>query len=183
MDNDKNIEKKSETMRYSPRRKLLELKDILYEDTDENNGITMKEILNKLQAVCGTKPDKKTVYTDLDVLEEYGLDILRPRGRETEYRLIKGENELNYVEIKILIDTVQSSRFLTKKQSDTIISKLEQLCSVHERKTLNHKVIVANRSKSDNRHILYTMDRIHEAIEENKQIRFQYYGYNMRKEK
>ena len=192
MDREKDLEKKKPKseeggMRYSPRWKLLELKEILYENADENHGITMKDIQAKLMAACGTKPDVKTVYTDLNVLEDYGrekgLEILRPHGRETEYRLIRGENELSYIEIKMLIDTVQSSRFLTKKQSDTIISKLEQLCSVHERKTLNHKVIVANRSKSDNQHILYTMDSIHEAIEENKQIRFQYYGYNMRKEK
>jgi len=183
MDNDKSIEKKSESMRYSPRRKLLELKDILYEDTDENNGITMKEILNKLQAVCGTKPDKKTVYTDLDVLEDYGMDIVRPHGRATEYRLIRGENELSCVEIKMLIDTVQASHFLTKKQADGIISKLRRLCSKHERKTLNHEVIIANHAKSDNRHILYTMDQIHVAIETNKQIRFQYYTYDMYKRK
>lgn len=183
MDNDKNIEKKSETMRYSPRRKLLELKDILYENTDENNGITMKDILNKLQAVCGTMPDKKTVYTDLDVLEDYGMDIVRPHGRATEYRLIRGENELSCVEIKMLIDTVQASHFLTKKQADGIISKLRRLCSKHERKTLNHEVIIANHAKSDNRHILYTMDQIHVAIETNKQIRFQYYTYDMYKRK
>jgi len=183
MDNDKSIEKKSESMRYSPRRKLLELKDILYEDTDENNGITMKEILNKLQAVCGTKPDKKTVYTDLDVLEDYGMDIVRPHGRATEYRLIRGENELSCVEIKMLIDTVQASHFLTKKQADGIISKLRRLCSKHERKTLNHEVIIANHAKSDNRHILYTIDQIHLAIETNKQIRFQYYTYDMYKRK
>ena len=184
MDNEKKEQKKkSESMRYSPRRKLLELKDILYENTDENNGITMKDILNKLQAVCGTMPDKKTVYTDLDVLEDYGMDIVRPHGRATEYRLIRGENELSCVEIKMLIDTVQASHFLTKKQADGIISKLRRLCSKHERKTLNHEVIIANHAKSDNRHILYTMDQIHVAIETNKQIRFQYYTYDMYKRK
>lgn len=183
MDNDKSIEKKSETMRYSPRRKLLELKDILYENADEINGITMKDILNKLQTACGTMPDKKTVYTDLAVLEEYGMKVLRPRGRETEYRLIRGENELSYLEIKMLIDVVQSSRFLTKKQANTIIGKLKLLCSKHERETLNHEVIIANRAKADNFHILYSMDKIHTAIETDKQIRFQYYGYNMYKQR
>lgn len=183
MDNDKSIETKRESMRYSPRRKLLELKDILYENADENNGITMKDILDKLQTACGAMPDKKTVYTDLGVLEEYGMKVLRPHGRETEYRLIRGENELSYLEIKMLIDVVQSSRFLTKKQADTIIGKLKLLCSKHERETLNHKVIIANRAKANNFHILYSMDKIHTAIETDKQIRFQYYGYNMYKQK
>ena len=188
MDNEKDLKKKKPKsedgrMGYTPRKKLLVLKDILYENTDEKHGITMKEILTKLREVCHVTPNVKTVYTDIDVLEDYGIEVLRPHGQETEYRLIKRKNELNYVELKMLIDTIQASHFLTKKQANTIISKLELLCSVHERKTLNHEVIVANRAKSENVHVLYTMDKIHTAIETKKQIRFQYYEYNMYKKK
>ena len=183
----KKAEKRGERGGYCPRSKLLELRDILYENADEDHGITLKEIQSKLYAAYGAKPNRKTMYADMDVLEEYGrdkgLEILRPVGRETEYRLIRGDDELNYVEIKMLIDTVQASHFLTKKQADTIVSKLERLCSVHQRKSLNHEIIVANRAKSENYHVLYTMDRIHTAIEENKQIHFRYYGFDMYKKK
>lgn len=188
MDNEKEIEKKGNMVtenskEYAPRQKILVLRDIFYENADETHGITMKEIQSKLQVACGVKANKKTVYTDIDVLQDYGMRIHRPKGRAVEYRLEKKEDELNYVEVKMLIDTVQSSRFLTKKQADKIISKLERLCSKHERKTLNHKVIIANRAKSDNYHILQNMDEIHRAIESNKQIRFQYYGFDMYKQK
>lgn len=188
MDNEKEIEKKGNketenSKEYAPRQKILVLRDIFYENADEKHGITMKEIQSKLQTACGVKANKKTVYTDIDVLQDYGMIIHRPQGRSVEYRLEKKEDELNYVEVKMLIDTVQSSRFLTKKQAEKIISKLECLCSKHERKTLNHKVIIANRAKSDNYHILQNMDEIHRAIESNKQIRFQYYGFDMYKKK
>ena len=188
MDNEKEIEKKGNketenSKEYAPRQKILVLRDIFYENADEKHGMTMKEIQSKLQVACGVKANKKTVYTDIDVLQDYGMIIHRPQGRSIEYRLEKKEDELNYVEVKMLIDTVQSSRFLTKKQADKIISKLERLCSKHERKTLNHKVIIANRAKSDNYHILQNMDEIHRAIESNKQIRFQYYGFDMYKQK
>ncbi len=147
MDNEKEIEKKrnketEDSKEYAPRQKILVLRDIFYENADEKHGITMKEIQSKLQTACGVKANKKTVYTDIDVLQDYGMIIHRPQGRSVEYRLEKKEDELNYVEVKMLIDTVQSSRFLTKRQADKIISKLERLCSKHERKTLNHKVII-----------------------------------------
>lgn len=163
--------------------KLLALKRIFENETDTDHGLQMKELQEKIEKECHCKPDRKTICQDIDALEEYGIEIQRPSGRRFDYRLLKGKDDLNVMEIKLLIDTVQSSRFLSKNQSETLIRKLTLLCSIYERKKLNRKVIVPNRVKSMNKQVLYTMDSIHEAIEANKQIRFKYYTYSTDKTK
>ena len=165
------------------KQKLFFLRDLFLEHTDANHGITMQEIQDKIEHQYGIRPDHKTIISDINVLESYGVEIQRASGRRKDYRLLKGEDELNIMEVKILIDLIQSSRFLSPSISKTLIHKLEKLCSIHERKTLKRKVIVPNRERSENTNILYAMDSIHQAIEANKQIKFKYYGYDMDKKK
>lgn len=117
------------------------------------------------------------------MLDSYGVEIQRAAGGRKDYRLLKGKDDLNVMEVKILIDLIQSSRFLSPAISERLIRKLEKLCSIHERKTLKRKVIVPNRERSENASILYAMDNIHEAIEADKQIRFKYYSYVLDKKK
>lgn len=165
------------------KQKLFFLREMLAEDTDADHGITMKEIQDKVERQYGIRPDHKTIISDINALESCQVEIQRAAGRRKDYRLLKGKDELNVMEVKILIDLIQSSRFLSPTISKTLIRKLEKLCSVHERKTLKRKVIVPNRERSENANILYAMDSIHEAIETNKQIRFKYYSYDLDKKK
>ena len=163
--------------------KMLFLRDMFAEHSDTEHGLTMKDIQERVEREYGIKPDRKTIISDIDVLESYGLEIQRATGRRKDYRLLKGKDELNVMEVKILIDLIQSSRFLSPAISKRLIRKLEKLCSVHERKTLHRKVIAPNRERSENTNILYAMNSIHEAIEADKQIKFKYYGYDIDKKK
>ena len=130
------------------------------EYTDADHGLSMKEIQEKIKAQYDINPDRKTIISDIDILEGYGLDIQRATGRRKDYRLLKGKDDFDNVEVKILIDLVQSSRFLPPSVSASLIRKLEKVKSV-----------------------LYAMDSIHEAIEANKQILFKYYSYDINKKK
>lgn len=163
--------------------KMLFLRDMFAEHSDTENGLRMVDIQDKVEREYGIRPDRKTIISDIDVLESYGVEIQRAAGGRKDYRLLKGKDDLNVMEVKILIDLIQSSRFLSPAISEKLIRKLEKLCSVHERKTLKRKVIVPNRERSENTNILYAMNSIHEAIESNKQIKFKYYGYDIDKKK
>ena len=163
--------------------KMLFLRDMFAEHSDTENGLRMVDIQDKVEREYGIRPDRKTIISDIDVLESYGVEIQRAAGGRKDYRLLKGKDELNVMEVKILIDLIQSSRFLPPAISKRLIRKLEKLCSVHERKTLQRKVIVPNRERSENTNILYAMNSIHEAIEADKQIKFKYYGYDIDKKK
>ena len=165
------------------KQKLFFLREMFAEHTDADHGITMKEIHDKVENQYGIRPDHKTIISDINALESCQVELQRAAGRRKDYRLLKGKDELNVMEVKILIDLIQSSRFLSPAISKTLIRKLEKLCSVHERKTLKRKVIVPNRERSENTNILYAMNSIHEAIEADKQIRFKYYGYDLDKKK
>ena len=165
------------------KQKLLFLRDMFAEHSDTEHGLSMREIQTKVEQEYGIKPDRKTIISDIDVLESYGLEIQRATGRRKDYRLLKGKDDLNVMEVKILIDLIQSSRFLSPSISERLIRKLEKQCSIHERKTLHRKVIVPNRERSENTNILYAMNSIHEAIEADKQIKFKYYGYDIDKKK
>lgn len=163
--------------------KMLFLRDMFAEHSDTENGLTMKDIQDKVERAYHIRPDRKTIISDINVLESYGLEIQRAAGRRKDYRLLKGKDELNVMEVKILIDLIQSSRFLSPTVAKRLIRKLEKLCSIHEQKTLHRKVIVPNRERSENTNILYAMNSIHEAIDADKQIKFKYYGYDIDKKK
>lgn len=174
--------RKDEPYGYA-KQKLIFLRDMFEEYTDADHGLSMKEIQEKIKAQYDINPDRKTIISDIDILEGYGLDIQRATGRRKDYRLLKGKDDFDNVEVKILIDLVQSSRFLPPSVSASLIRKLEKVSSVHERKKLKRKVIVPNREQSENKSVLYAMDSIHEAIEANKQILFKYYSYDINKKK
>ena len=174
--------RKDEPLFYA-KEKLLFLRDMFAEHSDADHGLRMVNIQQKVKEAYGINPDRKTIISDIDVLEAYGIEIQRAAGGRKDYRLMKGKDDLNIMEVKILIDLIQSSRFLPPAISERLIHKLEKLCSIHERKTLKRKVIVPNRERSENTGILYAMDSIHEAIEANKQIRFKYYSYDLDKNK
>ncbi|MBR0160197.1 MAG: WYL domain-containing transcriptional regulator [Oscillospiraceae bacterium] len=160
--------------------KMLYLLRVLSEETDDRHALSAKEIIRKLE-LLGVNVDRKTLYKDLGLLEDYGLEIIREQnGRDVLYHLATRTFELP--ELKLLVDAVQSSRFITQKKSRELIRKLESLTSAEEAKHLHRQVLITGRIKSMNESIYYIVDRLHEAISNGKQIRFRYYRWNVRKE-
>ncbi|MBQ3291164.1 MAG: WYL domain-containing protein [Mogibacterium sp.] len=160
--------------------KMLYLVKIFSEETDDNHFLTMPEIIAKLSAY-GVNADRKTIYQDIAELRKFGFDILtQQEGRNYYYFL--GSREFELPELKLLVDAVQSSRFITDKKSAQLIKKLESLVSRYEGRKLHRQVIIAGRVKAMNETIYYIVDKIHEAISDDKQIRFRYFDWNLKKE-
>ena len=159
--------------------KLLHLKRILEYHTDADHGITRKDIETYL-GHQGIKVDRKTVYEDIHALEDFGMDIEHPEN-SNHYRLLSREFEL--AEIKLMIDSIQASKFLSEKTTRDLIAKLEKLCSHHEAQQLQREVIVANRVKTTNKSIHYNVDHLHRAIASNLQVQFRYFDYDLYKNK
>lgn len=160
--------------------KLVYLMKILLEKTDEAHSITMEDILTSL-AAYGISAERKSIYTDIEALRLYGLDIIgEQRGRTYYYAVADRQFEL--AELKLLVDAVQSSKFITAKKSRQLIKKIEALASVHEASQLQRQVYVAKRIKTMNESIYYNVDSIHGAINANAQIRFQYFQWTVDKE-
>lgn len=161
--------------------KLLYLMKIMLEKTDEEHGLTTAEIIESL-AAYGVGAERKSIYDDMEALRLYGLDIIQTReGRNSDYRVVSRDFEMP--ELKLLVDAVQSSKFITRKKSDELIGKIEGFASVHEARQLHRQVFVANRIKTMNESIYLTVDKIHTAITLNKKINFQYFEWSPKKEK
>lgn len=160
--------------------KMLYIVKILEEYTDENHPITTKELIDKL-ALYDVTAERKSIYDDIARLQEYGYDIIQKENRNGGgYYLASRDFEL--VELKLLVDAVQSSRFVTERKSRELIGKLEKLVNKHDAKQLHRQVYVAGRVKTDNESIYYQVDGIQKAIAENKQIKFVYMEWNAKKE-
>ena len=171
----------SERKGDNQKQKMLYLVKIFSEETDDRHFLTMPEIIQKL-ADYGVNADRKTLYQDIDELRKFGFDILTVKEKRSYYYYL-GSREFELAELKLLVDSVQSARFMTGKKSDQLIGKLESLVSKHEASKLHRQVIIAGRVKGDNETIYYNVDRIHDAISEDRQIRFRYYDWNLKKEK
>lgn len=127
------------------------------------------------------KGDRKSVYNDLRDLSVLGIDVEgEPVGNRYHYHVVNRAFELP--ELKLLVDAIQSSKFITEKKSNALIKKLETLVSKYDAQKLQRQVFVSGRIKTMNESIYYTVDAIHKAISENKKIKFQYYQWNVKKE-
>lgn len=161
--------------------KMLYLVKILEENTDSEHGLSMQEIIDTL-AQCDIKAERKSIYSDISMLNEYGYDIeCWKDGKTYEYRLMSREFELP--ELKLLVDAVQSSKFITQSKSSKLIKKLEGLTSAYEAGSLHRQVYVANRIKTTNESVFYNVDDIQTAISTNSKISFKYFQWNVKKEK
>lgn len=159
--------------------KLLYLKQFFEEKTDEDHPATMPEILAYLHA-RGVEAERKSIYTDLDALSDFGMDV-RKDERGKSYQWFDREFELP--EVKLIIDSVASSKFLSEKKSDALIKKLGTLCSEHQRKELRRQVRVMGRAKSMNNSVLINVDQLHAGIAANTTVRFKYFHYNLKMER
>ena len=153
--------------------KLLYLVDIFEKKTNETHGLSAKELMEELNEY-GIHVERKTLYRDIALLQKYGLDIIKDRnGRSIVYYL--GNREFELPELKLMVDAIQSSRFITKKNSKTLIGKIESLTNEYDAEELNRQVYVSGRVKTENESIYYIVDSIHSAINKDRKISFQYY--------
>lgn len=160
--------------------RLLALLKLLYEQTDEQHPITTTEII-KYFAERGTNTDRKTVKQDVETLIEHGYDIVVLRTTQNAYFI--GSRMFSLPELKLLIDAVESSKFITAKKSKELTDKLSRLASVHQAAQLQRHLYIAERVKPANEQIYYIVDRIHSAINDSRQISFQYFEYNAQRQK
>ena len=156
--------------------KLLYLQKIMLEKTDENHPLTITEIKDML-AGYGIQTERKALYNDLDVLEAFGLDICRTRTTTVGYFV--GSRDFEVAELKLLVDAIQSSKFITQSKSLKLIKKLEGLVSENDGRQLQREVVVTNRVKTPNEQIYYNVDEIHTAISSNRMISFRYMQWQL----
>lgn len=161
------------------KQKLLYIIKMLQEKSDEAHPIKMEAILEMLDCE-GIKAERKSIYNDMDTLRDFGYDIVLTKGKNGGYFL--AYRDFDVAELKVLVDAVQASRFITTKKSKELIGKITTLAGEHEAKNLKREVYVMNRIKSENEAIYYNVDEIHNAIENNKQITFKYLEYSVNKE-
>ena len=148
----------------------------MLEKTDENHGLTINEIKDELESY-GIKSERKSLYDDIEILQSFGLDICTVRTTTVRYYI--GNRDFQIPELKLLVDAIQSSKFITRKKSLELIEKLGRLVSENESSQLRREVYVTNRVKTVNEHIYYNVDKIHNAISENKKIGFQYFKWEL----
>lgn len=158
--------------------KTLYILKILTEKTDEENPMSTNDLIREL-ASFGIFAERKSVYDDIDALIDFGIDIVKISSRSNLYYI--GEREFQLPELKLLVDTVQSSKFITHKKSLELIKKLAGFTSRHNAKKLQRQVFVSGRVKAENEQIYYNVDTIHAAILENKKITFKYFEWNVEK--
>lgn len=139
--------------------KLIYLMDILLERTDEEHSLTMNEILDALRA-CGITAERKSIYRDIDALRQYGLDVIRVKENRTHYYYV-ASRKFELAELKLLVDSVQSAKFITAKKSNQLIHKIEELGSKYEASQLQRQVYVNRRIKTMNESIFYNVDQVH----------------------
>ena len=157
--------------------KIFYILDYLEAHSNESNPIRASELIAMLDRQHNIRCDRKTVYSDIAALQDYGVDIVSIPGKNGGYYIASRNFELP--ELKLLIDAVQSSRFLTEKKSHELIEKLCKECSVHEAKLMRRDVVVSGRVKSMNETIYYNVDAIQEAIGLNRQISFRYFDWGI----
>lgn len=156
--------------------KILYILDYLQKNSHRDRPVRAGELINMLER-HGIHCDRKTTYSDIAALQDFGVDILCQPGRSGGYYVASQSFELP--ELKLLIDAVQSSRFLTEKKSRALIEKLCTLCSAQDAKLMQRDVYVSGRVKSMNETIYYAVDAIQEAIAQNRQISFRYFDWGL----
>ena len=160
--------------------KLLYIVKLLSESTDEKHPASTADIIAYLDA-NGIHSERKSIYDDIAKLIEFGYDIIQVHSRLGGGYYMAGR-EFELAELKLLVDAVQASRFITTRKSRSLIKKLEQMAGKHDAGKLQRQVYVAGRIKTENESIYYNVDSIHRAIQENKQVSFQYLDWNLKKQ-
>lgn len=161
--------------------KLLYVMDFLLRCSDEEHPVTVNQIIDCL-AEKDIPAERKSIYDDIEALRLFGLDVIQVKGGGV-YGYYVGDRDFQLPELKLLVDSVQSSKFITHKKTASLIKKIETLASVHSAQLLHRQVFVKNRIKTMNESIYYNVDEIHNGISKNRKIRFLYFEYNVAKER
>ena len=158
--------------------KFTYLMKIMLEKTDDEHSLTMPQIMEELEKYDVTA-ERKSIYTDFqDMTEKFGVEIIKEQiGRETYYHV--GAREFELAEVKLLIDEIQSSKFITQTKSRELITKIKSFVSEHQAKLLQRQVYINDRVKTMNESVYYNVDDIHTAINQNKKIRFKYFKWDI----
>lgn len=156
--------------------KLSYLTRIMLEKTDDEHGLTVPQIIEELEKY-DVAAERKSLYADFtDMTDKLGIEIIKEKvGKETYYHV--GSKDFEVAEVKLLIDAIQSSKFITEKKSNELIKKVKGLLSHHQAAKLQRQVFVHGRIKTMNESIYYNVDTLHTAIAENSRIQFQYCGW------
>lgn len=164
---------------FNQKQKLLLILSYLQENTDEKHAVTAEQLKTYLSN-NGITSERKSIYSDINTLIDMGYDIITRKGKDGGYALVSRDFEL--AELKLLVDAVQSSKFISEKKSNKLIKKIEKLTSRHEGHKLQRQVFVANRVKTDNESVFYNIDGIHEGIATKHVISFVYLEWNLKKQ-
>ena len=159
----------------------LALAKILYERTDEDHYLTTPQLLKILDEEYHLPTHRTTIPTDIAVLQEFGMEIQVTRSSQTRYNLIS--RDFDYAELKLLIDAVASSKFISKAKSESLANRVAALGGQYRAEELKRNISVERRIKTDNKRVISIIDRINDAINQGKIIRFQYFEYNVKKER
>ena len=165
----------------SQKLKILYVMEFLLRNSDEEHPVSISQIADHLEA-HDIPAQRKSLYDDIEALRKFGLDIIQTnRGRIYGYYIASRDFELP--ELKLLVDSVQSSKFITRRKSSALIRKIERLASIHDAQLLQRQVYVQNRIKTMNESIYYNVDEIHNGISQNRKIRFKYFDLTVTKER
>ncbi len=167
-------------MKYEFQRGLLLLQRYLYENTDDWHTIAVSDILTFWEQ-HGIKAGRKSAYSAIETLQNNGMDIICTKS--TQNRYFVGARLFELPELKLLVDAVEAARFITPKKSQVLIEKLGKLTSGYCAKMLNRHIYMDGMAKTENESIYYIVDEIQSAIQDKRQITFQYYEYTPQKEK
>lgn len=157
--------------------KILYILDYLEKNSHEKHPVRAADLIHMLSSQYHISCDRKTIYSDVAALQDYGVDIISMPGKNGGYYIASRNFELP--ELKLLIDAVQSSRYLTEKKSKELIEKLCNQCNEQDAKLVRRNVLVSGRVKSMNETIYYSVDTIQDAISQNKQITFRYFDWDL----
>lgn len=160
--------------------RILHVMKFLYENTDDDHHATISDILLYLQSV-GIEANRRTISSDIEHLLDFGCDIIEIKSTQNRYHI--GQRQFELAELKMLVDAIQSSRFISKTKSNQIIQKLSSMVSIHQSDILNRNLYIDKKIKAINESVIYTIDLLHEAINTKTSIEFQYYNYNVKKQK
>lgn len=152
----------------------------LWQNTDEDHPATTADILAALDDE-GLPVNRHTITTDIEQLQEFGFDVICIKGSPNKYFI--GQRPFELPELKLLVDAVESSRFISAKRSKELVNKLYSMTSVHQAKELNRHLYVDGRVKSDSKTLYYTVDMLHKVINDGVRIRFKYIEYTAEKKK
>lgn len=161
--------------------RVLYVAKILYEETDPDHPLTTTQILNKLQDKYGMPAHRTTIGGDVEILKKFGLGIDVYRGSQVQYNLF--DRTFDLAELKLLIDTVESSKFITKEKSDALVTKLGTLTSKNYSRDIKRNLYSEGRLKKENESIYLTIEAVNEAINLKRKISFQYFQYDVRKKR